>query len=166
MSDAWKQYKPDLALYDVLDKPGGVSVDVALKRADQAIENYRGQAMSALRGKMTALEAIARARAAPPDSEQVYELSVFVLDIAGIYLPGLCRAAHSLCELVHRMKAAGKWDWPAIDVHVSSMRLLLEMKEGADASAKVVLDGLGAVVAKYPDPSPPDPPKPKSAPAA
>ncbi|MEJ0058817.1 MAG: hypothetical protein WDM79_04165 [Terricaulis sp.] len=83
------------------------------------------------------------ARGAPPDTEQVYELAVFVLDIAGIYMPALCRAAHSLCELVHRMKAAGKWDWPAIDVHVSAMRLLLEMKEGSDASAKVVLDGLG-----------------------
>ncbi|MEJ0058816.1 MAG: hypothetical protein WDM79_04160 [Terricaulis sp.] len=31
--------------------PGGVSIDVALKRADQAIENYRGQAMTALRGQ-------------------------------------------------------------------------------------------------------------------
>jgi hypothetical protein len=163
MSDAWKRYTPDLALYNILEKPGGISIDVALKRADQAIENYRGQAMSALRTKMTTLEAVARARAAPPDIEQVYELSMFVLDIAGIYLPALCRAAHSLCELAHRMRAAEKWDWPAVDVHVSAMRLLLEMKEGSDASAKVVLDGLGAVVAKYPDPSPPDPPKPQPA---
>lgn len=164
MSDAWKQYKPKLALYDVLDKPGGVSVDVALKRAENAIENYRGRATTSLNETLVKLERIAKARA-EPNPDEVYELATFVLDIAGIFMPDLCRAAHSLCELVHRMKAAGKWDWPAIDVHVSAMRLLFDVKSDPQA-VQSVLTGLGAVVARYPDPSPPDPPKPQPAPAA
>lgn len=162
MSDAWKQYKPKLALYDVLDKPGGVSVDTALKRAEGAMENYRGQANAALTQRVQLLEAIAKSRS-EEGAAQVYEVATFILDIAGIFQPPLCRAAHSLCELVHRMKAANRWDWAAIDVHVGAMRLLMGKKDDKEPAVLSVLNGLGAVVSKYPDPSPPDPVKPAAA---
>lgn len=165
MSDEWKQYKPKLALYDVLDKPGGVLVGDALRRAEAQVENYRGQANAALGASVAKLEGIVRA-GGTPNLDEIYEQATFVLDIAGIFAPPLCRAAHSLCELVHRMKAAGRWDWPAIAVHVSTMRLLIGQKDDKDPGVVSVLNGLGAVVAKYPDPSPPDPPKPKKAEAA
>lgn len=154
----WTQYKPKLALYDILDKPGGISVDQAMQRADAALEQHRAGATAALRDAMNKLEELARSRDIARAGE-CYELSIFVLDIAGIFQPPLCRAANSLCELVLRMKAAGKWDWPSIDVHVSTMKLLADKRDESDPAVQTVLKGLGSVVSRFPDPSPPDPPK-------
>jgi hypothetical protein len=157
MSDSWTQYRPKLALYDILNK-GGVSVDVAMKRADAAVEQHRDKAGVALEAAIDKLDAFARARGGA-DYDHLYEQATFVLDIAGIFQPPLFRAAHSLCELSHRMKAAARWDWPAIDVHIGSMRLLIGKRDDKDPAVQAVLTGLHAVVARYPDPSPPDPPK-------
>jgi hypothetical protein len=164
MTNAWKQYKPKLAIYDILDKPGGVSVDVAMRRADQAVENHRGQAETALTEAIQKLDALTRAGGTGKPDE-VYELATFVLDIAGIYHPSLCRAANSLCDLSQRMQAADRWDWPSVSVHVSSMRLLTDRKDENDPAVQAVLRGLGSVVAKFPDPNPPDPPKKTPSPA-
>ena len=151
MSD-WKQYKPKLALYGILDG-GGVSVDVALKRAEQAVENYRGQAMAALADAVQKLDLRAKA-AGSADPVEIYALSLDVLNIAGLYHPSLCRAANSLCDLSQRMQAAQRWDWPSVAVHVSSMRLLADRADEADPAVQAVLTGLASVVAKYPDPHP------------
>lgn len=155
MSGSWKQYKPKLAIYDILDKPGGVSVDMAMKRAEQAVENFRGQAMAALGKSIDDLDAAARAGGAA-QPERVYALSMDVLDVAGIYHPALCRTANSLCDLTQRMQGAGKWDWSSVAVHVSAMRLMLTREEN-DPAVQAVLKGLGSVVAKYPDLNPPEP---------
>ena len=162
MSDEWVQYRPKLAIYDVLSKPGGVSVAMAMKRADAALEQHRDEGVKALGAALDKLDELAAARSVDPD--QFYELSTFVLDIAGIFQPPLCRAANSLCDLVQRMKAAGRWDWPSIDVHLASMRLLSGKQDDKDPAVQTVLNGLGAVVSRYPDPSPPDPPRPQPSP--
>jgi len=162
MSAEWKQYRPKLALYNVLDKGGGISVDHALKRAESAVENYRGQASDQLTKTLSELDAIAKART-EEGAARVYELSTYMLDIAGMFQPPLCRAAHSLCELAHRMKAADRWDWASVDVHISAMRLLIGKREDNDPGVRSVLNGLGGVVAKFPDPGAHDP---KTAPPA
>lgn len=156
--NAWTQYKPKLQIYDVLDKPGGAGVDQVMKRAEQALENHRIQAIAALRETIAQLEAAAR-RADDASAARVYALSTDVLDVAGIFLPPLCRAANSLCDLAQRMNAAGRWDWPSVNVHVSAMRLLLDRTDESDPAVQAVLRGLGSVVAKFPDPAPPDPPR-------
>ena len=158
MSDEWKQYKPKLALYDILDKPGGVSVEMAMRRADAALEHHREDASKALSLTMQKLDALTIARTLAPD--QFYERATFVLDIAGIFQPPLCRAANSLCDLVQRMQAADRWDWPSIEVHLASMRLLMGKTDDKEPSVQTVLKGLGAVVSRFPDPAPPDPPRP------
>jgi len=161
MSDSWTQYRPKLALYDILDKGGGVSVATAMQRADAAVEVHRAEATKALTAALAKLDALGAARTQAPD--EFYEHATFVLDIAGIFQPPLCRAANSLCDLVQRMKAAERWDWASIDVHLASMRLLAGKTNDKDPSVQTVLNGLGAVVSRFPDPSPPDPPKPPSA---
>lgn len=157
MSD-WKQYKPKLALYGILDSPKGVSIDVALKRAEQAKENYRGQAMAALAESVQKLDLRAKAGGEANPAE-IYQLALDVLGVAGLYHPPLCRAASSLCDLVQRMQGASRWDWPSVAVHVSSMRLLTDRADEADPAVQAVLKGLASVVAKYPDPNPAEPRK-------
>ena len=155
MSDGWTQYKPKLALYDVLSG-GGISVDVAMKRAELQMDSHRAQAMAALASSVQALEAAVRAGGAGrPDL--IYTLSVDVLDVAGLYHPTLCRAANSLCDLTQRLEAAARWDWPSVGVHVSAMRLMLDRTGEGDPALQAVLQGLAAVVAKYPEPGPESP---------
>jgi hypothetical protein len=154
----WMQYKPKLALYDILDTPGGVSVDDAMKRAEGAVENYRGQAMAEMSRLIRALEQAAQTRG-DADAKGVYQLSLDVLNIAGLYHPSICRVANSLCDLAQRMAACGRWDWPSVGVHVSAMRLLTERTDQTDPATQAVLRGLASVVAKFPDPSPVDPPR-------
>ena len=160
MSDGWRQYKPKLALYGILQTPGGLSVDDAMKRANTALDGHRAKASQAMGEALTKLEAIAQARE-PDCADRCYELAAFVLEIAGILQPPLCRAAGSLCELVMRMKAAGKWDWPSVDVHVATMRLMSTKYDDADPTVQTVLKGLGAIVVRFPDPSPPGPQRPR-----
>lgn len=154
----WTQYKPKLAFYDVLDKPGGVSVDEAMKRAERAVENYRGQAMTEMGRLIGALEKGVQTRG-EADAKGVYQLSLDVLNIAGLYHPSICRVANSLCDLAQRMSAAGRWDWPSVGVHVSAMRLLTERTDETDPAVQAVLRGLASVVAKFPDPHPAEPPR-------
>src|SRR5262245_9252100 len=96
---AWKQYKPKLALYDILDKPGGTSVDDAMKRAERAMENFRPQALEQMTASIRALEAKVLAKGGA-DAPGVYQLALDVLNIAGLYHPPICRVANSLCDLV------------------------------------------------------------------
>ncbi len=152
MSEPWKQFRPQLSLYEALEKPGGVSVDTALKRAENAMEAYRVQANSATAQRVQQLEIIAKSRS-EEGASMIYDISTYILDIAGLFQPPLCRAAQSLCELVHRMNAAERWDWPSIDVHISAMRLLMGRREDKEPADMSILLGLSAVVAKYPDPS-------------
>ncbi|MES1158378.1 MAG: hypothetical protein ABUL42_00640 [Terricaulis silvestris] len=151
MSEQWMQYRPKLQIYEILDRPGGITVEQALLRADAAMGQHRDKAIEALRESVERLEQIVRERDLA-HMDEVYERATFVLDIAGIFQPALCRAAQSLCELVHRLRGVKKWDWAAVHVHVSSMRLLIDMEDAPEESVKAVLDGLAAVVAKYPEP--------------
>lgn len=146
----WTQYKPKLGLYDILDKPGGVSVDDAMKRAERAVENYRGEAMAQMNGLIRKLEQGVQSRS-EAEAKAVYQLALDVLNIAGLYHPAICRVANSLCDLAQRMSAAGRWDWPSVGVHVSSMRLLTERSDDTDPATQAVLRGLASVVAKFPD---------------
>lgn len=155
MSD-WTQIHPKLRLYDVLDTPGGVTVDQALSRAKTGVENHRGRAMGALKDALRRLEQLRRA-ADPGSYDEIYERAAFVLDIASLYAPALCRAANSLCDLAHRMNAAGRWDWPSVEVHVSSMHALFDVKDDTAPSVQAVLNGLSAVVARFPETSAPPP---------
>ena len=151
MTDDWKRYNPKLALFDVLTTGGGVTVERALQRAETAMEHYRGKANTALEEEVVRLEAIVSAKSAA-DQERVYKISSDILSVAGMFQPPLCHAANSLCELSSRMRAAGRWDWPAVAVHVSTMRVLLGKRDDKEPQVVSVLKGLSAVVSRYADP--------------
>lgn len=143
--------KPKLDFYGVLDGKGGVSIDEALRRADAGLEAHRKQANAMIRFKLRELNELAAART--PDSDALYERAAYILDIAGLFLPPLCRASFSLCDLITRMAASGRWDWPSVDVHLAAMRLLLAKSDDKDPSVQTMLSGLGAVVGRHPDPA-------------
>jgi len=153
VKDSSKLVRPKAPFFDVLNKPGGVSLSTALNRAENALEKHRGDADNALNATIQKIEILARAREVERGQE-FYDLSLFILDIAGLFQPPLCRAANSLCELVYRMRAAKTWDWSAVDVHVGALRLLNGRRSDKDADVISVLSGLGSVVAKFPDPTP------------
>jgi hypothetical protein len=152
MSEEWKRYHPKLALFDVLTKGGGVTIERALQRAETAVEHHRGKANTLLEDEVLRLEAIVSGKSAA-DQERIYKIASDIISVANMFQAPLCHAANSLCELSSRMRAAGRWDWPAVAVHVGAMRALLGKRDVKDAQVVSVLNGLMAVVARYPDAS-------------
>src|SRR5262249_16429862 len=122
-----------------------------MRRADAGLEAHRKQANAMIRLKLRELDELAQAHA--DDKAALYERAAYVLDIAGLFLPPLCRAAFSLCDLITRMQASGRWDWPSVDVHLAAMRLLLAKSDDKDPEVQTMLSGLGAVVGRHPDAS-------------
>jgi hypothetical protein len=61
--------------------------------------------------------------------------------------PALAEVAHSLCELIDQEGETGRRNPQAIQVHISSMKLL--HRTGLDAEgSQQILDSLNAMVAK------------------
>lgn len=150
MSADWKVYSPKLPLYDVLTKGGGVTVEHALRRAESMVENFRGRAGEALEKELSALEALVNRRE-PEPADAIYKSAMEILNVSSMFQAPLCRAANSLCELVSRMRAAQRWDWASVDVHVASMRALLGKRDEKDPGVASVLKGLGALVGRFPE---------------
>jgi hypothetical protein len=92
-------------------------------------------------------------RAADPASTQpVYELSNQIVGIAGaVGLVHLGKAAYSLCELLDRLTAAKKWNWPAIQVHLDGIQTLRTKVDDEEAVRDAIIDGLVKVVAHVSD---------------
>lgn len=151
MSEEWKRYHPKLAVFDILSK-GGVTVERALQRAESAVEHHRSKANLTLEDDLMRLEHIVTVKDRA-DQERIYKISTDILSVASMFQPPLCRAANSLCELVSRMQAADRWEWPPVAVHVGAMRVLLGKQDDRDPQVVSVLNGLGAVVSRYPDAS-------------
>ena len=86
--------------------------------------------------------------------DEVYVLGSSVLDSVGPFgLDDVSAAAFSLCDLSDRLRSAGRNDPASIEVHVRSLRLLLQLPQDAVAGRREVLDGLERVVARFPKPA-------------
>ncbi len=139
-------------LAKVMRKPGGVRVEDALQRADENLEDIREECLASVDEQLDQIERMAReAGASPtePASLAIYQLSNDIHAVAGVFgLTELGHAAFSLCELVDRLRARGRWSQPAVEVHLSAFRLLRNPDGATDRSA--VLDGLRRVTEHVP----------------
>lgn len=134
----------------MIDKPGGVSVGVALARATRNLETLRG------RGLELATEAVAAISALPvPGSrdeaqaaaQEAYQLSAGLIDATGPFgLTDLCTAAAGLCDLLDA--TTDQIDWRIVTVHAQSMRMLLVLPEEDRASRDAILSELRRVLAR------------------
>lgn len=132
----------------MIDKPGGLSVGVALTQANRNLESLRG------RGLELAAEAVAAMSALPvPGSpeearagaQEAYQLAAGLIDVTGPFgMTDLCTAAAGLCDLID--VATDRIDWRIVTVHAQSMRMLLVLPEEDRASRDAILSELRRVL--------------------
>lgn len=137
-------------LAKIAARPGGKTVHEAITSAERKVESVRERCVAALAGKSADL--IAEAAAAKASSHHarfdgLYRVSNAIYGVAGSFgLNGLAEAASSLCDLIEGFRGGEAVNWPAIDVHVDGVRLLVA---GGEVGAEPILEGLRRVRARF-----------------
>ncbi|HEY5412336.1 MAG TPA: hypothetical protein VIJ94_16580 [Caulobacteraceae bacterium] len=127
--------------------PGGVKLTDALDQAGKNLDSIQDACMEAMDAQLDELERLCAEGGRQPTEEiknRIYDVANEVLAVAGAFtLSELGQAAFCLCELVDRLRAGGKWNQAAVEVHLSAFRLLRQPGEGADRSSVIAgLKGL------------------------
>lgn len=144
MSEA-RTFKVKSPLARQMLEPGGRLVRDAERLAVAALEGYREDVMATVATTLDALDAVC-ATAADDAGPSIYELASSIVDLAGYFDTGpLYEAAYSLCDVSDRMIAAGVWRWPAIQVHLQALRLILAGGCRAGRTSEALLSGLRSV---------------------
>lgn len=147
-----RTFRVTTSLAAQMRQPGGRTVGAAVSAAGAALEERREAAMADIGEVLEQLQAVVARRGAG-DAEQIYDRAAALLDVAGFFDTGpLYDAAYSLCDLSERMQAASAWRWPAVEVHLQALALILAAGCRHDAASDALLTGLRAVVERVPTP--------------
>ncbi len=142
-------HRPKYALAGMLRKPGGKTVAEAVEAADANLEGLKEAAWPQLDERLAEVEACFGRYGEAYDEALIDEHYRLAVGLIG--LPSLCgldaleNAAHSLCDLLDRLRTTGRWDKDGIKVHIQALRLLRNLAPGEEAIAEPVLEGLRKV---------------------
>jgi hypothetical protein len=143
-----RKFLPENKLAKTVSDPKGILLGHAVQKAAANIEKVRDAHMEALDGKMDELAragATAMETQSADDAANLYRLAREVLGDAGIFgLKNICRAAHSLCELM----AAGdrnRHQWAGVAVHMEAMTIL---RRGGKTTGGPAIDAMMAGLEK------------------
>lgn len=137
-------------LSQMIDKPGGVSIGVALTQARANIEAKRAEASAVVDAQIAALEAIA-APTSPAELamrlEEVYHAANAVIDAASPFeLDDLCKGAAGLCDVIDAAQPGQAFDWRIVTVHARSLRLLQTLPVEEVEARNQVLESLRQIL--------------------
>ena len=137
-------------LSQMIDKPGGVSIGVALTQARANIEAKRAEAAGVVDAQIAALEAIA-APTSPTELavrlEEVYHAANAVIDAASPFeLDDLCKGAAGLCDVIDAAQPGQPFDWRIVTVHARSLRLLQTLPVEEVQARNQVLESLRQIL--------------------
>lgn len=129
--------------------PGGRTIADAKRLAEAGLESHKADIMGDLGRLVGQLEGLCATRTVEGQA-RVYALASALVDMAGFFDTGpLYTAGYSLCDLGERMQSAGVWSWPAVEVHVKALRLILAGGCKSGAESDVLLQGLRSVLAAF-----------------
>lgn len=132
-----------------LAAPGGRTLAEAQRLADEGLQSHKAVIMDDLGRLIGQLETLCVTRSAA-GQDRVYVLASALIDMAGFFDTGpLYDAGYSLCDLSDRMRAGGTWSWPAVEVHVKALRLILASGCKPGKEADILLQGLGSVLGAF-----------------
>lgn len=152
--------KPKAAFYEVetklktmVNRADGMRVSEAVKKAEANVQAYKETGIASVDQKIEHLVEICkrmRDGVTEADERKVYLLSNDIFDAAGMFgEPELSEAAYSLCEMIGNRAEHVPLSWDAVNVHISTMRLLRQSASNADVAARqAVLQGLRKVTAR------------------
>src|SRR5690606_30372381 len=122
MSHIVRTHRVENRLARAVSTVGGMTIEDALEKAAQAVENMREECMDALDAKIAEIDAVTKS--GKPDVARVYALANEILNEAGAFgLSELSEAGRSLCELTSNWRDRTS-DMEPIRVHVVAMKSL------------------------------------------
>lgn len=140
-------------------RPGGVSADKAIAKADASIEKLKGKYLEWAARDLVSLENLIKkvhaGKGSDPEAyEAAYTKSGQIRDLGETFeFPLTTAVADRMCELLHRLRNAELYSADAIQTHLNALQLVCtEAFRGKTVSdQKPLLDGLNQVIAKYPE---------------
>ncbi|MFM8820054.1 MAG: hypothetical protein ACKOD3_05855 [Phenylobacterium sp.] len=132
---------------------GGITVSTAVKRANAALDGVKDASIAIIDEHLAEIERAYGAgnpNRADLSLDELYDRAAKIID-AGAGLPGsgLVECARAVCELVTRSRAHHTCDWDAVEVHVSTLKVLRAQGRNLSASQrKLLLKGLSDVTDK------------------
>ncbi len=137
-------------LSEMLDRPGGVSVGVALAQARANLDGLQDQARAIIGDNIAVLLAKPDpALIEPMRLDLAYSASSQIIDAASPFsMDDLCTAAKGLCDLLDAAPRHGGFDWRIATVHAQAMKLLLALPPEEQAARTAILTNLQEVVRK------------------
>ena len=137
-------------LSEMLDRPGGVSVGVALAQARANLDGLQDQARAIIGDNIAVLLAKPDpALIEPMRLDLAYSASSQIIDAASPFsMDDLCTAAKGLCDLLDAAPRQGGFDWRIATVHAQAMKLLLALPPEEQAARTAILTNLHEVLRK------------------
>ena len=139
-------------LAGLVHQPGGVTIDEAVEAADTALETIREEVTAEIYSTLERMLVLGHDMKAGYDKyalDELYVLANTVVGMAGVFgMHSLGEVSFSLCELVDRLKTMKKWDGPAMQVHMDSLRLLRPGATQSDVQQKALVGALRRIVAR------------------
>lgn len=140
-------------LSTLVDKPGGVSVGVALDQARTNLETLHLRSLKIVADRIAELVTLRPPAADDPDPharrQQAYDLSNAVIDAAHPFeRDDLCAVAAGLCDLIDAAPTGRPFDWRVVTVHAQAMQLILSLPPEAADVRREILSSLAQVLAK------------------
>jgi hypothetical protein len=144
-----RKFKIPNRLRASLFKGGGKRIDEAVADADAGLETLVEACLAAVAGCIARIESDYGSKVEGRernDMGDLYRLSAAIIDACAPIEPkALADAARSLCDVLDYAMEAGRWDWPAVDIHIDALRLLasgVDLGEGGEQRLIQSLDKL------------------------
>jgi hypothetical protein len=137
-------------LSEMLDRPGGVSVGVALAQARANLDALQDQARAIIADNIAVLLAKPEPDLIEPMRlDLAYSASSQIIDAASPFaMDDLCTAAKGLCDLLDAAPRQGGFDWRIATVHAQAMKVLLALPPEEQAARSAILTNLHEVLRK------------------
>ena len=137
-------------LSEMLDRPGGVSIGVALAQARANLDGLQDQARAIIGDNIAVLLAKPDPNLIEPMRlDLAYSASSQIIDAASPFsMDDLCAAAKGLCDLLDAAPRQGGFDWRIATVHAQAMKLLLALPPQEQAARTAILTNLHEVLRK------------------
>jgi hypothetical protein len=137
-------------LSEMLDRPGGVSIGVALAQARANLDGLQDQARAIIGDNIAVLLAKPDPNLIEPMRlDLAYSASSQIIDAASPFsMDDLCTAAKGLCDLLDAAPRQGGFDWRIATVHAQAMKLLLALPPQEQAARTAILTNLHEVLRK------------------
>ncbi|MFN3879069.1 MAG: chemotaxis protein CheE [Brevundimonas sp.] len=137
-------------LSEMLDRPGGVSVGVALAQARANLDALQDQARAIIADNIAVLLAKPEPGLIEPMRlDLAYSAASQIIDAASPFaMDDLCTAAKGLCDLLDAAPRQGGFDWRIATVHAQAMKVLLSLPPEEQAARTAILTNLHEVLRK------------------